>query len=144
MLNCLQVESILCSSPEELKDRLNEVLASLGKRVHDVQFFSPLTEGFAANVIYWSQDVPAAITAKCEEYAETTPGTEPIFVAVLSEGQRAWAYNALSHMIRICETNAENARMTAKSDKYNAEIKERDIYTNLLQRFEPDSEEPDL
>ena len=141
MLNCLQVKSILCASPEELQDTLNGVLAELGKRVHDVHFFAPLTNGFAANVIYWSQDVPAAITVKCEEYAEENPGTEPIFVAVLSEGQRAWAFSALMEMVAACKKEAENARMTGSSDKYNFATNKQEIYSKLLKRFEPDQEE---
>lgn len=141
MLNCLQVKSILCASPEELQDTLNSVLAELGKRVHDVHFFVPLTEGFAANVIYWSQDVPAAITAKCEEYAEENPGTEPIFVAVISESQRVEVYNALVQMVNVLKKEAENAKAEGKSDIYNSVIKEQETYFKLLPRFEPDTEE---
>lgn len=127
MMNCLQVKSILCSTQEELQDSVNEVLATLGDRVHDVHFFVPLTEGFAANVLYWSQDVPAAITAKCEEFAEENPGSEPLFVAVMTESKREWTYNALSHMIRLCQKNVET--------------KERDIYASIIKRFEAETEE---
>ncbi|MFV0516767.1 MAG: hypothetical protein ACK5MV_05170 [Aminipila sp.] len=141
MLNCLQVKDILCGTPEERTDETNAVLAFFGKRVHDVSFFVGLNGDFGANVIYWSQDVPAAIEAKCEEYAEQNPGTEPIFIAVMSESERTWAYNAISHMVKLSEKNIENSKSTGNGEAYITETKERDIYANLIKRFEPDKKE---
>lgn len=99
MLNCQQVKSIMAQSHEELQDLLNAELRKIGSRVVEVDFCNTLTNAFGANIIYWSQDIPAAMTCKLETLPEEPEAVDgaALFVAVMHDCQRDLVYRTLYH-----------------------------------------------
>ena len=124
MLNCQQVKSIMAESHEEMQDLLNAELRKLGSRVVEVDFCNTLMNGFGANIIYWSQDIPAAMTCKLETLPEEPEAEDgaALFVAVMHDCQRDLVYRYLSRFI------------TERSD-------EEELFERTLSRFAPDKEE---
>lgn len=143
MLNCLQVRNVFAVTPEELQEDLNNALKELGKRVQKIQFISPLGDGFACSVIYWSQNIPAEMTNKIENLPEDTKAKDgdPVFVCVIHDYQRELVKDALVQM---------QFEMMSKSVDKDYNEKEQDNFAALAEeceklqsRFENDNEHPE-
>ena len=133
MLNCQQVKSILAGTQEELEDLLNEELRKLGKRVEHIDFINPLSEGYAANIIYWSQELASTMTCKLDELPEEPMAEDgaALFVAVMHECQRDLAYKILSEALD-------------KSAPWLFEDKEMEMFIRTVERFAPEDKEEQL
>lgn len=127
MLNCQQVKSIMAQSHEELQDLLNVELRKIGSRVVEVDFCNTLTDAFGANIIYWSQDIPAAMTCKLDTLPEEPEAEDgaALFVAVMHDCQRDLVYRT----------------MQKAKDQGRVLIIEKDLFERTMQRFAPDKEE---
>ena len=128
MLNCQQVKSIMAQSHEELQDLLNVELRKIGSRVVEVDFCNTLTNAFGANIIYWSQDIPAAMTCKLDTLPEEPEAVDgaAVFVAVMHDCQRDLVHQCLGYFERKALFKDERVK----------ELLERTI-----PRFAPDKEE---
>ena len=127
MLNCQQVKSIMAQSHEELQDLLNVELRKIGSRVVEVDFCNTLMNGFGANIIYWSQDIPAAMTCKLDTLPAEPEAEDgaALFVAVMHDCQRQMLYDYLSLVW--------NNELVEEGDKV--------LFERTISRFEPDKEE---
>jgi len=127
MLNCQQVKSIMAESHEELQDLLNVELRKIGSRVVEVDFCNTLTNAFGANIIYWSQDIEAAMTMKLEDLSEEPEAEDgaALFVAVMHDIQRQMVFECLNLM----------------KDSEIFEDRHKRVLERTITRFEPDKEE---
>lgn len=144
MLNCLQVRNVVAATPEELQEELNLTLQELGKRVQEIQFISPLGEGFACSIIYWSQNVPAEMTAKIEGLPEDpkAPAGAPVFVCVIHDHQREMVKDALVQMQFELMSKSIDKDLNAEQQNQFAAL--ADDYEKLQSRFEDDNERPEM
>ena len=129
MLNCQQVKSIMAQSHEELQDLLNVELRKIGSRVVEVDFCNTLTDAFGANIIYWSQDIQAAMTCKLDTLPAEPEAEDgaALFVAVMHDCQRELVYQ--------CMMLAKKELMPIISDRH------KELFERTMQRFAPDKEE---
>lgn len=127
MLNCQQVKSIMAESHEEMQELLNAELRRLGSRVVEIDFCNTLMNGFGANIIYWSQDIPAAMTCKLDTLPAEPEAEDgaALFVAVMHDCQRQLVYDFLSQIW--------NSELVEEGDK--------GLFERTIMRFEPDKEE---
>lgn len=129
MLNCQQVKSIMAESHEEMQELLNAELRRLGSRVVEIDFCNTLMNGFGANIIYWSQDIPAAMTCKLDTLPAEPEAEDgaALFVAVMHDCQRQMVYDCLKGM--------------AQSHPVIFKPLESGLYYRTMERFAPDKEE---
>lgn len=142
MLNCLQVKNIMAASPEELQEDLNTILKDLGTRVQKIDFLNPYQNSFGCTVTYWSQDIPAEMTAKIEELPEdpeALPG-DPVFVCVLHDYQRHYVLHALKQQEDTCKIGAMDQSGLKTGSERERLRADADIYKNLQKRFEDDNQ----
>lgn len=140
MLNCLQVKNIFAPTPEVMEEELNQTLKELGLRVQTIQFISPLSEGFACSVLYWSQNIPAEMTYKLENLEEDVRAgkDEPVFIAVIHDYQRELVKDALVHLqFEYLSRSIDKEISAAEQDNYSALA---DLLELLQSRFENDNE----
>lgn len=129
MLNCQQVKSIMAESHEEMQELLNAELRRLGSRVVEVDFCNTLMNGFGANIIYWSQDIPAAMTCKLDTLPAEPEAEDgaALFVAVMHDCQRELVFQ--------CMMMAKKELMPIISDRH------KELFDRTMARFAPDKEE---
>lgn len=128
MLNCQQVKSIMAESHEEMQELLNAELRRLGSRVVEIDFCNTLINEFGANIIYWSQDIPAAMTCKLDTLPAEPEAEDgaALFVAVMHDCQRDLVHRVLCHF---------RATNSFTQERTNG------LLERTIVRFEPDKEE---